>query len=239
MVFNLKKYLMGLIVLIVGLSIAMPTSASDNKGKEGQGVFSQELLNGINSVKNQIEHADKSLSDEKVYEKLRKEIQKAIEKEERKTKEDSDFSTLGYDEWGLGSLVGNNLGPTEQQVCNSNSWLCSYVLADAAEAADDTEDQFSSGLHNGIADAYRHGYWQARSAFHTGSDYAKRFGDAHETDFYSTYDEYLMDNYNNRIGRGIGVNQTFVWQVNNAVMDGIDNGDFLYLGSNGILTETY
>lgn len=230
------KKLFILMALSFGLIIAGPQTsvfAASDADAEENGVFSDNILTEVENIMKTTEMNNPNASEEEAFQLAVEKIQEELESSS------SNDSQLRSADYGLGSLVNNQLGENEQEVCNSNSYYCSFVLADAVEASNDTQDQFSSGFHNGIADAYRHGYWQARSAFHTGKAYAKAFGDAHEADNPGPISEGLMDDHNNEVGRDIGAAQSFIWQVNDVVMDGINDGDFYYLDDSGLLQDTY
>ncbi|MBC5630472.1 hypothetical protein H8S20_16555 [Clostridium sp. NSJ-6] len=82
------------------------------------------------------------------------------------------------------------------------------------------------------AAAYRHALWNAYTVRDYGSDYAKRFADAHELDFPNPGLEKEMDLYNNSKGRSIGCKNysgnnesTISYQIRRNVIQAIENGE--------------
>jgi hypothetical protein len=81
--------------------------------------------------------------------------------------------------------------------------LTASKLAD--EALDAARKSGLPGLHNGLADAYRHCYWSCRMAQEIEKDQAKDVGDIHEACGNNPPGEIAMDLINNEIGRGFGI----------------------------------
>lgn len=200
------------------------------KGKKSyinKGVFSDELMDKIGNFMKEYKKRNPQATEDKMIKDLAAEI---VNKQQKNVA----FQASYYDDFY--HLITKNLGPTEQQVYNSNPTYGNYVLLDAKLALDSAESKYTD-LHNGKGDAYRHGLWQGLSAFHTTKDYAKAFGDAHENDFPGPQIETIMDLWNNSIGRDIGATKWAIWQVYSGVDDGMRIGSFRYI-KNGNLVPT-
>lgn len=119
------------------------------------------------------------------------------------------------------------LGENELAVFWSDPSKGIWVLIDAEIATETAQRRYPDSLYNGIGDAFRHGLWQALSAYHTGEEYAQRFGDAHEQDYPGSPLETEMDLFNNAVGRGIGVAASWVGNIAPQVEWGIATGQFV------------
>jgi hypothetical protein len=104
---------------------------------------------------------------------------------------------------GVPQHVYDRLTKEEKKLCHENKARCMGVYH-AKEFAEEWAAQHEvTGAHNGPQDALRHAMWSARMAYAYGEKYAKKWGDAHESE--SIYpDETRMDQYNNAVGRNIG-----------------------------------
>lgn len=102
---------------------------------------------------------------------------------------------------------GVSLGPTEQEVFNSDIYCGFMALISGQIAKDETSTHWSNncGYHNYNADAFRHSLWNALMAKNCGKSYAESFANAHETDYPNKAPESTMDYYNNSVGRNLGV----------------------------------
>lgn len=129
------------------------------------------------------------------------------------------------------------LGENEWEVFLSDPAKGILVLIDGFVAKQAAEERYPDSLYSGIGDAFRHGFWQALSARHTGEEYAHRFGDAHEADSPNSPLDAEMDFFNNEVGRGIGVSTWLVRDVDPNVENGIATGVFVYI-SDGVLVPT-
>lgn len=101
------------------------------------------------------------------------------------------------------TYFGYTLNTKELLVCATNPIDCTNAYRAKNEAEEATPDLYSSGFHNGNADAFRHAYWNARMAARMPVSEAKKFADAHE--YGATNQpkiEEQMDLYNNAVGRG-------------------------------------
>lgn len=139
-------------------------------------------------------------------------------------------------------LLTDNLGPTELAVFWSSPVEGLLVIIAGAFAVEEAERRYPDSLFRGIGDAFRHGYWQALSAFLTREHYARLFGIAHELDSPASEPdlklELWMDLVNNAVGRSIGAVAARLSQVLPDVQTGIDAGDFVYY-LNGELVPTH
>ncbi|MHB1167521.1 MAG: DUF6973 domain-containing protein [Carboxydocellales bacterium] len=125
-------------------------------------------------------------------------------------------------------FILENLGPRERKVFMSNPAKGMLVVMDASTAATSAEYLYKD-LWNGKGDAYRHGLWQGLAAYHTGAEYAKAFGDAHEADFPGSKTQTTMDLFNNSVGRNIGIKKGRTSEITAEVKQGITSGKFLYI----------
>lgn len=101
----------------------------------------------------------------------------------------------------------------------------------------------SATLHNDIADAFRHAFWNALNAHDIGAYLAKGFADAHEN-FPNNPDlEKSMDLINNNIGRNtalelISLGQYSEDNIRNVLIDKAENGGLIMI-ENGMLVSTH
>lgn len=98
--------------------------------------------------------------------------------------------------------IQNRLGESEKKVFNESLFKGLGVLSAAQFAMNYYQRYYNSSYNyaDDNADAFRHGVWMAYSAFNSGADYARRFGIAHEDDWYDTALSRSMDLYNNNQG---------------------------------------
>lgn len=197
-----------------------------------QGVFSEGIMNEVGKLMEEFKQKHPKTTDDEMVKAVAERI--ATLYMNSKNKRQNDVGAQSASDY---LPIAGSLGPTEKQVFDSNPVAGGYVLADAKLASDSAASKYPDSLHNGIGDAYRHGLWQALSAFHTGVDYAKKFGDAHEKDFPNPEPERTMDYTNNAVGRTIGSQKWFIWTVYSGVQEGINNGRFVYI-KNGRLVPT-
>ena len=98
------------------------------------------------------------------------------------------------------SIGGANL--QELALCARHPIDCSRARNDATKANTQTEAYYSSGLHNGNGDAFRHAYWNKLMVGSIGATRAAEFANAHEYGNHSQPDiEKQMDLFNNQKGR--------------------------------------
>ena len=93
------------------------------------------------------------------------------------------------------------LSAAEKKVFDSNPYYGLLVLTAGKAALDTAQAKYSTGLHNGNGDAFRHSYWNCLSSYLTTTSYAKKFSDAHEAGTSNPALEHTMDYYNNQKGR--------------------------------------
>ncbi len=230
----MKKKL--LVLATATLMFASVSSASAAEGKQGLddgvGVFSPEIRKAVRELAdsskaelklqlNGVHSMQQEEYDQKVFEMTQEKVKKKLSKVSGESTELQDYS-----DWV--ALIGKRLGPTEQAVCNESAIKCANVLVSAQLAFDTAQAEYTD-LHNGKGDAFRHGFWQGLAASGSGIDYAKRFGEAHETDYPGPHLEFSMDTHNNYKGRELGHDKWFTWTVKSAIKDGIARGDFLYM----------
>lgn len=96
------------------------------------------------------------------------------------------------------------LTPAEKLYLLTHFWQVSTIKEDADKALAEARRRFSTGQHNGPADAFRHCYWSSMLARDIGPENAKSFTDAHEAYSDNPPDEKAMDLHNNSVGIGIG-----------------------------------
>lgn len=139
--------------------------------------------------------------------------------------------------------------PTSQDILNdeeetifiSNPVAGLFAVSCAYTATEWTNNLFDSSVtYLGNGDAYRHSFWQAILAEAYGVDYAKRWGDAHESETTNIIDK-TMDLINNDIGRELGASITGYQQIearlSSLLLTKIANGE-LWRVVNGQLCTT-
>jgi len=77
-------------------------------------------------------------------------------------------------------------------------------MANGKLAINYTEKNYSSGLHNGNGDAFRHVLWNYGMVINVGYSFAKQWSDAHEYGYNGPQIEKTMDLHNNSIGLQLG-----------------------------------
>lgn len=89
----------------------------------------------------------------------------------------------------------------------------------------------ANGIEDGLADAFRHGLWNALSTAEIGSVLTLQFTTAHESEETNRIRK-VMDLYNNAVGVAIGAPYNLFTSndtIAAAVLTGIYNGDFKYI----------
>ncbi|KAI9674534.1 MAG: hypothetical protein M1817_001872 [Caeruleum heppii] len=85
---------------------------------------------------------------------------------------------------------------------------CLAVKGHADEALARAQSMFPTSLHNGVGDAFRHCYWNARMTIDLSVDTAQTFANLHEDGAAGQpAEERSMDLSNNNSGRAIGVDE--------------------------------
>lgn len=107
----------------------------------------------------------------------------------------------------------------EVKLCANHPIACSKVKDDAKKAKNATLVFYSSGLHNGNGDAFRHALWNRLMVSSVGTNLAKKFADAHEFGAKNQPKlEEEMDLHNNKLGRSLSSSHT------NTVLSAINSG---------------
>lgn len=104
---------------------------------------------------------------------------------------------------GVPADYWSSLNDAEREICRSNSYNCILTYHSTSRANSWAKSQTSAGAHNGPQDALRHAMWSADMTLTIGINWARAFGDAHETTSVDP-SETRMDLYNNAVGRSIG-----------------------------------
>lgn len=111
----------------------------------------------------------------------------------------------------LDSYVEGYLNDEEKRLYSQNKAKALLCMANGKLALEISKNRYSSGLHNGNGDAFRHALWNAGMVKDVGADFAKKWSDAHE---YGSKGqpkiEQTMDLYNNNIGINIAKSNKFL-----------------------------
>lgn len=105
---------------------------------------------------------------------------------------------------GVSDDLYDSLNEEEKSLCWESPVQCYQVGQYASWALDWAQGIEPDGAHNGPQDAIRHAAWSARITMNYGSETGRKWTDAHEWDS-SFPEETNMDQYNNAMGREIGV----------------------------------
>lgn len=106
----------------------------------------------------------------------------------------------------LDGYITGSLNSLEQDLYNSNRAKGLLCMANGKLAIRYSESNYSSGLHNGNGDAFRHILWNYGMVVDVGYSFAKQWSDAHENGSYGQpYIEKEMDLYNNSVGLDLGL----------------------------------
>ncbi|MEU4268207.1 DNRLRE domain-containing protein [Streptomyces sp. NPDC026092] len=101
----------------------------------------------------------------------------------------------------------NYMTGSEKWYCLTNPIDCTWVKSSATVALEQAEKWYArSTLYQGIGDAFRHCYWNARMEIRLSTDDTYEFATRHESD--SSGKDREMDMKNNSVGRGIGRSKT-------------------------------
>lgn len=107
----------------------------------------------------------------------------------------------GSNSYELDSYVTGRLNDEEKKLYNAHKAKALLCMSNGKIAIAVTEQRYSSGLHNGNGDAFRHALWNFGMARDVGADFAKKWSDAHEYGAKRQPKiEQSMDLYNNNIG---------------------------------------
>ena len=119
------------------------------------------------------------------------------------------------------------LNPAERELFSQDCIKGTRALWCAKRALETAKELYSSGLHNGNGDAFRHAYWNALMKDSIGGDWAKKWGDAHETAPGPELEK-QMDLFNNELGRTLSPSS-------DAVRDAIRSGKGRRLVGNALV----
>lgn len=129
--------------------------------------------------------------------------------------------------YDLNGYITGVLNSKEQTLYNSNKAKGLLCMANGKLAINYTDKNYSSGLHNGNADAFRHVLWNFGMVIDVGYSFAKQWSDAHEYGSNGPEIEKTMDLYNNSIGLQLGksypntiLHSTFVNKTKEKVRNG-------------------
>jgi hypothetical protein len=105
--------------------------------------------------------------------------------------------------------VGSWISSNEERLLldsygNRNSLLMLRMWETQQQAIKATELNFGKPKDNTPSNAFLHAYWNALMTVRFGEDFAKQYGDAHETTASNVRESQFMDLYNNEVGRKIG-----------------------------------
>lgn len=105
-----------------------------------------------------------------------------------------------------GGNYGTNIGRHEAAACATNPYDCKRAKSAIRDAERISSQTFPNKVTNdNIQDADRHCVWQALTTIRANADFARKIGDAHETDHPGSPEAGHMDQTNNAIGRDIGL----------------------------------
>lgn len=113
-------------------------------------------------------------------------------------------SQLLRQRYDLNGYITGKLNSKEQKLYNSNKAKGLLCMANGKLAINYTEKNYSSGLHNGNGDAFRHVLWNYGMVIDVGYSFAKQWSDAHEYGSNGPQIEKTMDLHNNSIGLQLG-----------------------------------
>lgn len=125
-------------------------------------------------------------------------------------------------------------GANSQEValCARHPVRCTKVRSDASTASKQASTYYSSGLHNGNGDAFRHAYWNVLMVKSIGLGPAAEFANAHEYgDTKQPKIEEIMDLHNNHLGR-----HEFRGYTASQVRNGITSGKGVRIVNNKIVS---
>lgn len=104
------------------------------------------------------------------------------------------------------------------------------IRKNVAVAVSETLTRFGTNDFNGRSDAFRHAYFLALNTLDVGSEIAKLFGDAHESNVPAAYIlEKNMDLHNNQVGIDIAIGYWDRATIGNEVWDAYQGGELWYL----------
>lgn len=107
---------------------------------------------------------------------------------------------------GISQTEYDKLNFWEKLLCTGNPTQCGAMIAAgylAGQWARDMTPELGAAEGDNKRDALRHTAWQALMAWQMGAEWARRWGDAHETSSESL-EATCMDQWNNSVGRSIG-----------------------------------
>jgi len=128
----------------------------------------------------------------------------------------------------------HNLSPAEKKFVKENTGIALLFYTAAQKASAEALRRYPKEGHNGRGDAFRHAYWSALMTRNAGLQAAKKFGYAHEavppgdgrhsvivgkgSTLTQPRAEREMDEFNNAVGRSIGVQNSAATDEHLAVL---------------------
>ncbi len=139
-------------------------------------------------------------------------------------------STYGYNIFGKNATKAELLLVAKYPTQSVKIFNNSSIASDAASSLYKAET-----LYLGNGDAFRHAYWNALNVKSVGSDIAKAFADAHESETPEGNDK-TMDLRNNTVGRNIGrsYSNSSNNTIKNKVIEAVNAGRLNRLYNNNI-----
>lgn len=151
---------------------------------------------------------------------------------------DPDGTTM-YPGWpGSMFIEPREITKGEAALLDDIGWLAQKDFADIRDDAYSTaRERFPTGAEDGHQDAFRHAYWNALMVQRFGSDWATKFGTAHERLAGNPADREAMDLYNNEIGRRIAEQNSDASpsELADLVEQAIRDGEMVVIGADGEL----
>ncbi|QKG85334.1 hypothetical protein GXN76_13190 [Kroppenstedtia pulmonis] len=131
----------------------------------------------------------------------------------------------------------SSLNRAEKKLFLRNPWVANKVRSAANKARAETRKRFGWSGRDDCSDAFRHAYWNALMVKRVGSNWAKRWGDAHEQSGNRNKLDKKMDLYNKRIGRSIAIKNSRASEskLANLVYKAMKNGRLKRLVNNKLV----
>lgn len=136
-------------------------------------------------------------------------------------------NSLNKARYDLDGYIDGLLNSKEQALYDSNVANGLLCMGNGKFATDYAEDNYSSGLHNGNGDAFRHTIWNFGMVIDVGYDFAKKWSTAHEDGGTGPALEKQMDLFNNLVGLTLGkdnpgtiLHSTFISKTKEKVSNG-------------------
>jgi len=229
----MAKLLKIILALMAGLllfsNIGLAAGANAKSISFGRLIEVEDVDYFINEINDYIEQHP-GVSEDKINKFIRQEMKKKYSNK-MKYKETNDGMMIQY-------YAPTDLNPEEQELYDSNPYKGLQALYYGNKAIDESEARYSSGLHNGNGDAFRHAYWNALMVKHIDYDWAVAWATAHEEGAEGQpLIEKQMDLYNNAEGRVLGaVNESKSdTQIADIVEAAVDDGNMKRIVNNELV----